>query len=222
MGDVSWPLREPELQKGHPKPLVFWSSFLSIPSYPLGQRKHTDRKVEHRASALTFRTEGDKCQGKVHTEALGMGDPQSQVPGTLRLCVPQDDLGILLKDKLCMGPGTCICTHTHCGHRAQSRLLRPHCAWPTRVSSVTQPLPGAFPGRPPPAPLGRGLLPCFPTSPRGSAVNGPWLCPSHILSDSCLCPSVSPPLSPATASRQLLVPVCAVSEVGRAGPPHRP
>lgn len=69
VSDVPRPLRETELQEGHPKPEAARPSFLSIRSHPPGQSKHTDSKVEHKSGSLTFKTQGNKYKREVHTEA---------------------------------------------------------------------------------------------------------------------------------------------------------
>lgn len=72
---------------------------------------------------MTFRTQGGKCR-RMNTEALGLGTPNPRCQGPSDSDMPQDDMGILLKDGLFVdlgkGPRICIFTNT-CDHRTKPR-----------------------------------------------------------------------------------------------------
>lgn len=94
-----------------------------------------------------------------YTQRLGGWEtPNPRCQGPSDSAMPQDDLGILLKTSYAWAQEPAL--HTPRSPGVEMQAFLPRCAWLTRVSSVTRPCP-------PPPPLGRGLLPCFPTSPEG-------------------------------------------------------
>lgn len=70
----------------------------------------------YQVGTLTFRTQGDKCRRRMNAEALGLGTPNPRHQGPSDSDMPQDDVGILLKDELFVdlgkGPRICIFTNT--------------------------------------------------------------------------------------------------------------